>query len=142
MVIVSIISVIAPAGRMQGIFKYFISLFFITSIIVPFTQVKNVELFDFEHTQFQKDTQNYTQSVNEQTIKLAEKILKEKIYQLLESIEITAQNIEFNIHTDKDNNIYISDLTLTLDNKFKAKQSEISHLLESEVNAKISFEYT
>ncbi len=142
MVIVSIVSVLAPIGKLQGIFKYFISLFFITAVLMPFTEIKNIELFDFDYTQSENETQNYTQSLNEQTLALTKKLLKDKIHSFLNSNDITAQNIEFDIHTDDDNNIYISNLILTLDKKFKSKESEISSVTQREVGVKADFNYS
>ncbi len=142
MVIVSIVSVLAPVGKMQGIFKYFISLFFITAVLLPFTEIKNIELFDFDYSQSEYETQSYTQSVNEQTLKLTKKLLKDKIEAILNSREITVENIEFDIHTDSNSNIYISNLTLTLDKKFKGKESEISSVTEREVGVKADFNYS
>ena len=140
-VIVSIVSVLAPIGRMQKIFKYFISLFFITVVLMPFTQIKNINLLDFDYIQNEYQTQNYTQSINEQTLTLTNKMLKDKINILIENNDALAENIELYIHTDDENNIYISDLIITLDEKFKTKEQKLSSVIESEVGAKAKFTY-
>ena len=128
----SIISVIAPSGRMKKTINLVLGLFLLCSMVVPFVGLFTSASADFsiEDYGIELDTEDSAEYESLVLSETANNLVK-AANELLLSEGITAENIKVTIKKTEDDSIYISSIYIYINNDDKSKVEEIKRIIES-----------
>ncbi len=131
----SIISLVAPLGKMKKIMNLILGMFLLCSMVIPFVGLFDSFTADFEFdesaTQYSDDsTDAYNQLVLEQTadnlVLAADNLLKNE--------GITASNIELALKKTDNDSIYISSVVIYISEQYEHRAQEITKIIGSNMS--------
>ena len=126
----SMFSLIAPMGRMKKTIDIVLSLFLISSMLIPIisyfssfdSQINiNEQSFDVQSI----SEQEYTELVLNQTASDLVSVTDE----LLKSEGIEAQNIKISLKKTEKNSIYVSKVDIYINKKYEQRLDDIKHIV-------------
>lgn len=132
LIITGIFSLLIPSNTLEKVIKFAIGLFFISSLVLPFTKQQLDFSFDFQQEQQSMQNQMLEQGVENYFITIAEQKLESQIQTLLESNQIFPESVRFQIHIAEDNSIDINEICVTLSEKYQFEQEKVISLIEKE----------
>ena len=123
-----IVLFLAPAKRMNSLLAVVVNVFFLTAFLSPLLFLR--EKGDFMpsldlSTASKRQTEALEQTVGEQYTETVRDNLTQILTQRLSAIEVTPEKIDFQIHTDENESIWINQVLLTLDGEYEAREEEI-----------------
>lgn len=109
-----VFTMLMPSNNMEKVLKFAVSLFFLSSIVLPFLRGDFHFSLDLSQQEQTVDTQPLEAQTTQSFAKLAEHRLETEAENVLTLQGITPKKVEAAIHIGDDNCITISTLTITL----------------------------
>lgn len=130
----SVVSLIAPLGRLRKTVNLILGLFLICSMLIPFAGLFTTDIPDFNI-----DEQYYDASISEKEYeKLILNATADNLVvaanDLLISENITAENIEIGIKKSDNNSIYISRIYIYISKDSESKIDDIKRIISTNMS--------
>lgn len=127
-----IASIIAPSGKMEKIYKFAVSLFFLCCMLVPLFSIKNIVPKKIEiNDETIGKSSKLSSAVQNQVGSVASQNLKTMINESLKAQGVQPQNITMQITKDNSGALDIKAITITLKKEDMPKKSVISDEIKS-----------
>ena len=110
----AVIHYFIPSLKFERVIKFGLIAFLIVAVVTPFTGTKKTELPSFfknesEIAALQKQGNDL---MTEKILNASASQIKQTLLQALQKKGYTVSKIDVSMHTDKENNIYINEITL------------------------------
>lgn len=125
----SIISLIAPLGRMKKTVNLILGLFMICSMIVPVVGLFSTEKPKVNIDDYAYESGNYEYDYEELVLNETADNLVRAANDLLLAENITVDNIEIGIKKSDNNSIYISRIIIYINKEFETKVDKIKNVI-------------
>lgn len=132
--------IIAPGGKMDKVYKFAVSLFFLCCMLVPLFNLKNIPLGSVNLAN------TYTASGNnlDSTVKTQEKLLaRQKIAKLIksccESCGVKPLGVDVYLKNDSASQISVDNIEVTLRAKDMPKKSDIEENIKNRLGITVIF---
>lgn len=128
----SVISVIAPTGRMKKTVNLILGMFLLCSMAVPVVGLLSTSSYDFEIDEQSLNLEADNSGEYESLVlrKTADNLVK-ATNDLLLSNDIEADNIRVGIKKTDDNSIYISSIYIYISKEYEPKSEKIKSIIGS-----------
>ncbi|MDR3178459.1 MAG: stage III sporulation protein AF [Oscillospiraceae bacterium] len=133
--ICSIFEMTSPNGKMQNVLRFVLGIFLLCAIIVPISDV-NFKNTYFKKINLQKTNQQETelkQEVENQTLNLAKKRLKDLAANTLLQENIEAEEIEIFMDIKEEGSISIKKIRVILEKRSEEKINKAKGVLKKEL---------
>lgn len=142
LVITGIFSILVPNTTMEKTLKFAVSLFFISSLILPFTQGDlDFSFSDFSIEQTEVKNEALETSMQNSFTAITQKKIENQLLTKLELEGLPAKKITVRINIDADNSITISKLSVTLAEEYREKQGDVVALTQKETGVSPDVSY-
>lgn len=131
----SIVSIIAPSGRMKKTINLVLGMFLLCSMAVPVIGLFSVSSYEFDADEYIVESQSVDNFEYEKIVltTTAENLVK-AANELLLSNDIKVENIEIGIKKSEDNSIYISSIYIYISKDLEYKTEEIKRIIGSNMS--------
>lgn len=133
-IIGTVFSMIAPKGSMDKILKLMISVFILTSMIVPFMTGENIEFEDFFDTSSKQavSEDDLWQKSNELTLQTTQRSVEQSIRDFLVTKNCTECEVVVSLSVDENNYVSIESAELYLTESDQNRSAELITLTQQE----------
>lgn len=128
-----VFSILVPGKGMERVLKFAIGLFFLSSLVLPFTQNHLDFSFSMSRSDREPETQNLEQSFQRNFIELAKRNLELEIDRILNENQIESEKTEITVNINADNSIDITKIVIQIPEDIRSETGKITGLIEKEV---------
>lgn len=109
-----IFSLLIPKSNLEKVMKFALGVFFLSSVVFPFTQGNLDFSFSFSSTSLEFSDRTVEEGVEQSLIGIGQQKVTAEIEAILEKNNVRFEKVETQIHIDEENNITISKIKISL----------------------------
>lgn len=140
MAVTGILSILIPSKSMEKTIKLAVGLFFLSSIVLPFTNGQLSFDFDLEIPDEQVIHEDLEVSIQQNMQALTEQRLEQAATELLGQEKIIPEKVEVNINIAEDNSITITKVKMMLSPQDRKREAGITPLIKEKFGIEPEFE--
>lgn len=128
--ITAVINILTPKSSIQRAVKTIVSSFMICAFLSPFISGDGIDIEDYLPN-FSDYQASLSAEISEAMLEQAEKESEKSIAELLFDLNVEFDNITVKTGVDSENSIYVSDILITLDEKYFYREKQITSNLKA-----------
>ncbi len=134
----TVVSVLSPKGATERAMKTVVAVFLICAFISPFLGGTEIDT-DFNFSNFSFSQNDLSEKITKTMLLEAENQTVIKTEELLESLSVEFKDVKAYAGTDKDNCIYIKLISMSVSDKYRHRERQISSNLKSMFSSEVEF---
>lgn len=136
--VTAIVSVLSPQGGTERALKTVVSVFMICAFLSPFLNGMVVDA-DFDFPDFEENKSELSSEILKAMLTETETQSETEIKKLLESLSVEFKEIKVYADINKDNEIFIRYISLSLPERFSHREKQITSNLKSMFSSEVEF---
>ncbi len=136
--VTAIVSVLSPQGGTERALKTVVSVFMICAFLSPFLNGMVVDA-DFDFPDFEENKSELSSEILKAMLTETETQSETEIKKLLESLSVEFKEIKVYADINKDNEIFIRFISLSLPERFSHREKQITSNLKSMFSSEVEF---
>ena len=136
--VTAIVSVLSPQGGTERALKTVVSVFMICAFLSPFLNGMVVDA-DFDFPDFEENKSELSSEILKAMLTETETQSETEIKKLLESLSVEFKEIKVYADINKDNEIFIRYISLSLPERFSHREKQITSNQKSMFSSEVEF---
>lgn len=136
--IAAVVNILSPKNGTQRAMKTVVAAFLICAFLSPFIVGSGIET-DEKLPDFSDYQSSLTSDITEAMLLEAENLTEIKTAELLVSLNVEYDDIKAEAAVNSENSIYIDLITITLDEKFKFREKQITSNLKTMFSSEVKY---
>ncbi len=133
-------TVLMPKGSTQRAMKVVISVFLVSAFLSPFLGGERID-FQEKLPEFSFHKESLVSEITEIMMKEAEKQTVIKTKELLADLSVEYVSVEAQASVDNEENIFIENIKIILDYKYRYRQKQITSNLKTMFSSEVEYEW-
>ena len=137
-VVTAVVSVLSPGGSADRALRTVVAVFMICAFLSPFLSGVTIES-DFEFPDFSEHENELSREIANSMIRETEIQSETEIRKLLDSLSVEFRDIEVYAEINRENEIIIKQINITLSEVFSHREKQIASNLKSMFSSEVEF---
>lgn len=140
-IVAGMAGIMAPSGNLEKVYKFVVSLFFLTCVLVPVFALRNIKIQDLNLVTYTDSTVSYSlqNTINGQVIDQTKIKISDLICNCCKTFDVVPMFVYVSVSSDKDGNIKIDSCKAVIKQEDAAKKSEMTTAVKEQLGLDIQF---
>lgn len=139
-IIGSVVNILSPKGGTERVMKVVVATFMMCAFLSPFISGSSID-DDFVLPEISYNQSDLSEEIADSMVLQAEKYAVEETVLLLQSFDVEYISVDAEADINKDNQIFIKNISVTADKKFDYRERQIESNLKAMFSSEVIFEW-